>query len=67
MDVWLKSLPSEMNLEGSLPKAGFHRAGQIAMSTIIHGRKAGIQAGYLSSNNCSPDWSLLILHRLLGN
>jgi len=45
MVVWLKSLPHEMSPEGSLPKAGFHRALMGSMSAIIHVRKAGIQGG----------------------
>jgi len=45
MDVWLKSLPSEMSPEVSLPKAGFHRDFMGSMSAIIHVRKAGIQRG----------------------
>jgi len=45
MDVWLKSLSSEMSPEGSLPKAGFHRAFMGSKNVIIHGRKAGIQGG----------------------
>jgi len=54
MNGCLKSLPSEMSPEGSLPKAGFHRAGQSALSVIIHGRKAGSREAE-STNSCSPD------------
>jgi len=51
MDGWLKSLPSEMSPEGSLPKAGFHRAGQSWTSITIHGREAEIQGGEESASS----------------
>jgi len=57
IDVWLKSLPSEMSPEASLPKAGFHRAFMGSMSAMIHVKKAGIrrQAKCISSGQAIHD------------
>ena len=49
MDVWLKSLPSEMSPEDSLPKAGFHRAFMGSKSAIIHFKK-GRDSGRLTEH-----------------
>jgi len=67
MDVWLKSLPSEMSPEGSLPKAGFHRAFMGSMSVIIRGRKRqGFRKAKRTPTDAHRTGLLLILHRLLG-
>jgi len=59
MDVWLKSLPSEMSPEGSLPKAGFHRAFTVLINASFITRKANMQGGKQNINSSSLDWLAL--------
>ena len=67
MDVWLKSLPSEMSPEGSLPKTGFHQA-FMGCDERHHSFQEwqGFREAKRTPAAAHRTGLLLILHRLLG-